>query len=348
MENFLRFKEFWGLVEPGYVEPTSGSLQTDAQRKKNDEMKLKDLKYKCPFGNKEADYAELDKEDEMLMMSYVELYENIREDAWFLDSRYECDGKESVKLLLNRINHVVVEVYYIPELRNNLLSIGQLQERGLGIVITGEMCKIFHPEKGLIIQTNMSANKMFILHTQSSAPFQAQCDHCFHTKAQNLSHLWHRRCPPLAVKDVTPNEAWSGVKPSVDYFWVFGCIAHVHIPEARRTKLDSRSITYVLLGVNEESKGYRLFDPIAKRVVMIDLEWGESYGENEKGMSENENGDDTDEEVRETSDERVREEEDGSSEREERVRELRQPYERQPLTWMGSSEYYKLEIGHGQ
>ena len=46
MENFLRSKEFWGLVEPGYVEPASESVQTDAQRKKNDEMKLKDLKVK--------------------------------------------------------------------------------------------------------------------------------------------------------------------------------------------------------------------------------------------------------------------------------------------------------------
>ena len=72
-------------------------------------------------------------------------------------------GKGSVKLLLDGVNHVVAEVYYIPELRNNLLSIGQLQERGLAILIKGGMCKIFHPERGLIIQTNMSANRMFIL-----------------------------------------------------------------------------------------------------------------------------------------------------------------------------------------
>ena len=46
LENFLRLKEFWGLVEPGYIEPTSESVQTDAHRKNNDEMKLKDLKVK--------------------------------------------------------------------------------------------------------------------------------------------------------------------------------------------------------------------------------------------------------------------------------------------------------------
>jgi len=58
------------------------------------------------------------------------------------------------------------------------------------------------------------------------------------------------------------------MKPSVDHFRVFGCIAHVHVPEERRTKLDNRSITCVLLGVSEESKGYRLFDPVAKKIIV--------------------------------------------------------------------------------
>ena len=46
MENFLRSKELWGLVETRYEEPTSGSVQTDAQKKKLEELKLKDLKVK--------------------------------------------------------------------------------------------------------------------------------------------------------------------------------------------------------------------------------------------------------------------------------------------------------------
>ena len=32
------------------------------------------------------------------------------------------------------------------------------------------------------------------------------------------------RCPTLAVENKMPEEAWSGVKPSVKYFRVFGCI----------------------------------------------------------------------------------------------------------------------------
>lgn len=76
------------------------------------------------------------------------------------------------------------------------------------------------------------------------------------------------RSPTLAVKDHTPEEAWSGIKPTVEYFQVFGCISHVHIPDSRRTKLDDKSTKCVLLGVSEETKAYRLYNPITKKIVV--------------------------------------------------------------------------------
>ena len=103
-------------------------------------------------------------------------------------------GKGSVKILLTGINHVIVEVYYVPDLRNNLLSIGQLQERGFGT------CKIFHPLRGLIIQTTMSINRMFILLHDSQSFSQEQANQCFLTGTQNLCHLWHRRYGHLSYK----------------------------------------------------------------------------------------------------------------------------------------------------
>ncbi len=46
MENFLRSKEYWNLVENGYEEPGEGEVLTEAQQRKLDELKLKDLKVK--------------------------------------------------------------------------------------------------------------------------------------------------------------------------------------------------------------------------------------------------------------------------------------------------------------
>ncbi|GAA0168535.1 hypothetical protein LIER_40583 [Lithospermum erythrorhizon] len=76
------------------------------------------------------------------------------------------------------------------------------------------------------------------------------------------------RCPTLAVKDITPYEAWSGAKPSVEHLKAWGCLAHVHVPKVNRNKLDNRSNVCVFFGVNEGTKGYRLFDVEAKKIVI--------------------------------------------------------------------------------
>ena len=76
------------------------------------------------------------------------------------------------------------------------------------------------------------------------------------------------RSPTLAIEYITPEEAWSGLKPSVSYFRVFGCLAHVHIPDQRRIKLDNKSIQCVLLGVSDESKAYRLLEPVSKKIIV--------------------------------------------------------------------------------
>ena len=56
--------------------------------------------------------------------------------------------------------------------------------------------------------------------------------------------------------------------PQLNTSEFFGCIAHVHIPDVKRTKLQDKSFACVLLGVSEEFKACRLFDPMAKKIVI--------------------------------------------------------------------------------
>ena len=58
------------------------------------------------------------------------------------------------------------------------------------------MCKIYHLDKGLIIQTNMTANRMLILIDNMQEKKAA----CFHTSSQDLSHLWRCRYGRLSHK----------------------------------------------------------------------------------------------------------------------------------------------------
>lgn len=72
----------------------------------------------------------------------------------------------------------------------------------------------------------------------------------------------------LAVNDVTLEHAQSGIKSRIDYFRVFGYIFHVYVPDAKRVKLDGKSLKYVLLGINEKLKAFWLYDPTSKKVIV--------------------------------------------------------------------------------
>lgn len=449
--------------------------------------------YECPDWEQKANYAEFEeKEEEILLMSYVEIKHDEKEEMWFLDSgcsnhmsgnkkwfsdldesfrhtvklgndsRMAVIGKGNVRMRVNGFTQVISNVYYIPELKNNLLSIGQLQDKGLSILIQHGKCMIYHPTKGLIMETIMSGNKMFCL-VASMMPNESTC---FQNVSENESYLWHcrfghlsyqglrtlfykkmvnglpsiqipkklctecligkqhrdsmskkslwrasnklqlvhadicgpikpesnsnkryflsfiddftrktwiyflhekseafamfknfkayvekesgayitslrtdrggefnsnefeefckvqgisrqltaaytpqqngvaerknrtimnmvrsmlvekkvpkmfwpeavkwsvhilNRCPTLAVQNKTPEEAWSGIKPTINYFRVFGCVAHAHIPDQKRSKLDDKSKKCVLLGVSDESKAYKLYDPVSKKIII--------------------------------------------------------------------------------
>ncbi|PNX61600.1 retrovirus-related Pol polyprotein from transposon TNT 1-94, partial [Trifolium pratense] len=90
----------------------------------------------------------------------------------------------------------------------------------------------------------------------------------FWPEAVNWSIHLINRSPTAAVENMTPEEVWSSIKPSVKYFKIFGCIAYVHVPEAQRKKLDNKSIKCVFFGMSEESKAYRLYNPTTKKIII--------------------------------------------------------------------------------
>ena len=76
------------------------------------------------------------------------------------------------------------------------------------------------------------------------------------------------RAPTKALKGKTPSEAWYGRKLSVSFLWTFSCISHVRKTKSVLTKLEDRSTPMVLLGYEEDTKAYRLYDPCGGKVVV--------------------------------------------------------------------------------
>lgn len=87
----------------------------------------------------------------------------------------------------------------------------------------------------------------------------------FWAEAARTAVYVRNRCPTRAVKGMTPYEAWTGNKPSIDHLRVFGCLAYVHIDEAakRTGKVEGRGYPCVFLGYSSEAKAWRLYNPKA-------------------------------------------------------------------------------------
>lgn len=80
----------------------------------------------------------------------------------------------------------------------------------------------------------------------------------------------------------TPEEIWSGIKPSVKYMRVFGCDAIVHQQNSqRKLETDPKGIKCIYLGYQNDRQGWRLFNPHAtnkKRPILYsrDVQFNEN------------------------------------------------------------------------
>jgi transposase InsO family protein len=72
--------------------------------------------------------------------------------------------------------------------------------------------------------------------------------------AQNMS-------PHQILKNMTPEEAFTGVKPEVGHFRIFGCLVNFHLPMEKRTKLDPSGRKGTFVGYNESLKAYQIYIP---------------------------------------------------------------------------------------
>jgi transposase InsO family protein len=69
-----------------------------------------------------------------------------------------------------------------------------------------------------------------------------------------------------SLENKTPQEVWSGIKPTMSHLKVFGSVAYVHILDQKRVKLDDKSLKLIFVRYDERSKAYKLFDSINKKL----------------------------------------------------------------------------------
>jgi len=96
----------------------------------------------------------------------------------------------------------------------------------------------------------------------------------------SATYTINRSLPQSAAR--TPYELWYGKKPNVSHLRVFGSPAFAHIPDANRRKLDAKSLECIMVGYCTSQKGYRLWDPATRRVIVSrDVSFHEQADEND-------------------------------------------------------------------
>ncbi|KAE8681351.1 hypothetical protein F3Y22_tig00111330pilonHSYRG00279 [Hibiscus syriacus] len=98
------------------------------------------------------------------------LDESFRDNVKFdNNTKISVMGKGQVTILnKSNVTQTMLDVLYVPDLKTNLLSIDQLQEKGYEIKIKNGMCQVQDGKSGLIAQVAMTANRMFPLHLNHS------------------------------------------------------------------------------------------------------------------------------------------------------------------------------------
>lgn len=97
--------------------------------------------------------------------------------------------------------------------------------------------------------------------------FDAKLDMKFWAEAANTAVYLINRSVSSGLVDKTPFEMWYGKKPDVSNIRIFGSDVMVHIPKVKRTKWNAKSQKMILVGYEQNVKGYRLFNPINNNII---------------------------------------------------------------------------------
>ena len=87
-------------------------------------------------------------------------------------------------------------------------------------------------------------------------------------EAINCENYIVNHTPTKDLKNITPKEAWTKIKPDVSHFCVFGTIAWAHILDKKRKALHRKSEKFIFVGYFEYVKGYRIIQLHCNAIII--------------------------------------------------------------------------------
>ncbi|GKV47387.1 hypothetical protein SLEP1_g54294 [Rubroshorea leprosula] len=146
---------------------------------------------------------------------FVDLDESYRSKVKFADeSTVPVMGKGRILIKLKNGDHnYISDVFYVPDMKSNLLSLSQLLERGYNMLLCDNQLSIFDVKGTLILKAPLSKNRMFRVDIASEVYT------CLSAILKDDSWLWHLRFGHLNFRSLKLHAQKNMVKglPSINH-----------------------------------------------------------------------------------------------------------------------------------
>lgn len=103
-------------------------------------------------------------------------------------SKVEICGRGTVLFETKSGEHkALTDVYLIPRLKTNIVSLGQLEERGFKVVLEDGFMYLFDRQRMLLARVKRSRNRLYILNLDRADPV------CLLAHMEEEAWTWHAR-----------------------------------------------------------------------------------------------------------------------------------------------------------
>ncbi|GJW63596.1 zinc finger, CCHC-type containing protein [Tanacetum coccineum] len=120
---------------------------------------------------------------------FAELNESVTGRVWFGDgSAVEIKGKGTLLFQCKNGDQLMVsDVYFIPALTSNILSLGQLTEAGYDVWLHNDYLKVYNEQRTLVLKVQRSANRLYKIALKIAKPA------CLAASVVDDAWTWHAR-----------------------------------------------------------------------------------------------------------------------------------------------------------
>ena len=125
------------------------------------------------------------------------------------DSRIDIKGKSSILFITkDEKRKILADVYYIPELRSNIISLGQVTEFGCDIRMKEDYLILYDRDGNILVKASRSKNRLY------KVTMEVDNTKCLQLTKLGDSAVWHVRLGHVAfetIKSIMSKEMVTGI-----------------------------------------------------------------------------------------------------------------------------------------